>query len=290
MITIAKLSFKETLYKRIFLIALLMTLAFLIFFGAANHYASKESAEQLSFAGVEVGQVLLENTFIATQVLSVGLFFANFITILLTILSTVGSVSGEIESHQIDTLLVRPLKRRDLILGKFLGLSGLMMCYSLFLFGGVILMNQLFGGLIAVHLSSLQILKAGLLFMLLPLIVASLALWLSARFTTINGGIILIVLYGISFVGGFLEQFGAFLKNQALENIGILTSLLFPLDALFRRVTVFLFDVADSPLSFASQGMFGSINPPSGAMLVYSVLYGVVILFFAVRKFSQRDV
>ncbi|ASS76983.1 ABC transporter permease [Tumebacillus algifaecis] len=290
MFSIAKLSFKETLYKRIFLIAVLMTLAFLAFFGIANHYASKDMTENFDFAGMEIGQALLQNTFFAVQVLSIGLFFANFITILLTILSTVGTVSGEIESHQIDTLLARPLKRRDLILGKFIGLGGLMMLYSVFIFGGVILMNQLFGGVLAIHLSAGQIVKAGLMFALLPLLVTAIGLWLSTRLTTINGGIIMIVMYGIGFIGGFMEQFGVLMNNRSLENIGILSSIVFPLDSLFRRMSVYLFDVADNPLSFASQGIFASASTPSNLMLVYSALYGVLILFFAIRKFTKRDV
>lgn len=290
MFSIAKLSFKETLYKRIFLIALLMTIAFLIFFGVANHYASKELEEQLSFLGGDIGQLLMEKSMFATQILSIGLFFANFITILLTTLSTVGSVSGEIESHQIDTILARPIKRRDLILGKFIGLGSLLVLYSLFIFGGVILMNKLFGGALTITLSFEQFVKAGSLFLTLPLITAALGLWLSTRLTTINGGIIMIVLFGISFIGGFMEQFGALMKNVALQNIGILSSLVYPIDALFRRMTVMLFDVADSPLSFAAKGLFGTVAMPSNAMLIYSFLYGALLLFLAVRKFSKRDV
>ncbi|TCP52741.1 ABC-2 family transporter [Tumebacillus sp. BK434] len=290
MFTIAKLSFKETLYKKIFLIAVLMTLAFLAFFGVASHYASKDLAENFNFAGMDVGQTLLQKTFMSVQILSIGLFFANFITMLLTILSTVGSVSGEIESHQIDTILARPIKRRDVIFGKFIGLGGLMTLYSLFIFLGVLLMNTLFGGSLVMHFEASQVIKGSLIFMVMPLLVTAIGLWLSTRLTTINGGIIMIVMYGIGFIGGFMEQFGTMFQNQALSNIGILSSLAFPVDSLFRRMTVQLFDVADNPISFASQGLFGSVSEPSNIMLFYTLLYGVLMLLFAVRKFSKRDV
>lgn len=290
MFTIAKLSFKETLYKKIFLIAVLMTLAFLAFFGVASHYASKDLTENFNFAGMDVGQTLLQKTFMTVQILSIGLFFANFITMLLTILSTVGSVSSEIESHQIDTILARPIKRRDVILGKFIGLGGLMMVYSLFIFLGVLLMNRLFGGSLVMHFEASQIIKGGMYFMLIPLLVTAIGLWLSTRLTTINGGIIMIVMYGIGFIGGFMEQFGVMFGNQALANIGILSSLAFPVDSLFRSMNVQLFDIADNPLSFASQGLFGSASAPNKVMLFYTVLYGVLMLAYAVRKFSKRDV
>jgi len=54
--TIAKLSFKEILYKKIFLIALLMTLAYLLLYGVATHFAAAaylEDMERMAEAGKE---------------------------------------------------------------------------------------------------------------------------------------------------------------------------------------------------------------------------------------------
>jgi Cu-processing system permease protein len=284
--TIAKLAFKETLYKRIFLITLLMTLAYLVFFGIAAHYSASSVDEH---NGMSAAQTAMQTSVMSTQMLGVGLFFSNFICVLLTIISGASSVSSEVESHQIDTLLARPLRRRDVIFGKFIGLGGLLLVYTVFLFGSLLLVDQLFGGALRYDLSLKPVLQAMGLFALEPLILLTVALWLSSRMTTINGGIVMIVLYGVGFIGGFMEQIAVLVHNTTLTNIGILSSLLFPIDSVFRKATVYLFHVSDDPIAMARLGIFGSASEPSAAMMVYAVLYGVLFLWLATRRFRKRD-
>lgn len=287
--TIALLSFKEILYKRIFLITLLMTLVFLTFYGVANHYASDNIAQDMANGG-STPMEKMQLSFLSTQFLNVGLYFSSFITALLAILATVGSISVEIENHQIDTLLARPLRRSSVVLGKFLGLGLLMLAYATFLFAGILLINQVFGGLIAVEITLVNALSGCMYFVMQPLIIIAAALWLSSRMSTINGGVVLIILYVTSFIGGFLEQIGAITGITALINIGIISSLLFPTDSLFRKMTGTLAAQDDSPLAFIADGPFSNLSEPSDLMIAYALLYALLALFFAARKFAKRDV
>ena len=286
--TIALLSFKEILYKRIFLITLLMTLAFLAFYGLANHYAN-EKVTIAQGGGGAMDQ--LQRTFLSTQFLNIGLYFSSFITALLAILATVGSLSGEMESHQIDTLLARPLRRRDVVLGKFVGLGGMLAGYALFLFAGILVLNQIFGDAFRVEVPSANLLPSAAFFALQPLVIVAVALWLSSRTSTINGGVILIILYVTGFIGGFIEQIGVIIQNKSLQNIGILSSLLFPTDSLFRKMTGSLVQADDNPIDFAAaMGPFGNLSEPSDLMILYAIAYALLALFFAMRKFAKRDV
>ncbi|RAT96530.1 ABC transporter permease subunit [Brevibacillus sp. Leaf182] len=285
---IIKITYREMISKRIFTITLIMSLAFLLLFGLATGYAVKEMKDMLGDAGVER---LLEKQVLSTQMLGMGLYFGSVITALLAILSSVGSIASEIESHQIDTWLARALPRYKYVLGKFFGLASMLGLYALLMFTGLLAINQWVGeGMLAVQVDASQILKAGAFFVSMPIILVCVAMLLSSITTTVTGGIILIILYGISFVGGFIEQLGAVFSNSSLTNIGIISSLLFPADSLFRQATLSLFDSADDPLSFASQGIFGTTSPPSTAMLIYTILYGVVALGLSIRVFQKRDV
>lgn len=284
---IMKITYREMISKRIFTITLLMSLAFLLLFGVGTWYASKELGEMLG----NDAQSLLERGFLSTQMLGMGLYFGSFITALLAILSSVGSIASEVESHQIDTWLARALPRRKYLLGKFCGLASMLVLYALLLFLGLLGINQFVGGgTLAVSVSVGQALAAAGFFVLMPIILVCVSLLLSSITTTVTGGIVLIILYGISFIGGFIEQLGAIIGQASLVNIGIVSSLLFPTDAMFRKATIALFDTADDPLSFASQGIFGSASAPSDAMLVYTLLYGAAALWLAVRLFERRDV
>ncbi len=284
--TIALLSFKEILYKRIFLVTLLMTLGFLALYGVANHFASADILETRSPSSPADA---VEFAFLSTHLLNLGLYFSSFITALLAILATVGSISSEIESHQIDTLLARPLRRREVVLGKFLGLGLLLSGYSALIFTGVLLTNQWFGDAIAADVQLSDALGGVVYFMLQPLVIVAVALWLSARTSTLNGGVVLIILYMAGFIGGMVEQFGAMFDNVSLMNIGIVSSLIFPTDPLFRQMTGTLFDTFDNPLVLASLGPFGNLSEPSTLMNVYAIVYILLVLFFATRKFAKRD-
>lgn len=287
---IAKLTWREILSKRIFHITLFMSFIFLLFYGVATYFAAQEATEEMS-RHVSPTDFILAQTFFATQILGIGLYFAAFITALLAILSSVGSIAGDIESHQIDTLLARPLHRRSIVLGKFIGLGILLMAYAICLFLGVLGINQWLGGeYLHFEVTALQVIKSLAVFLIQPLLLTAVALLFSSIMTTVNGGIILIVLYGISFIGGFVEQLGVLMEKTAMVNIGIISSLVFPLDSLFRKMTIYLFDTTEDPLSFATQGLFGSMSSPSNFMIVYALLYGAIALWFSIRHFSARDV
>lgn len=282
---IVKITYREMISKRIFAITIMMSLAFLILFGVATWYASREMGEMMGGS-----DMLLQRGFFSTQMMGMGLYFGSFITALLAILSSVGSISSEVESHQIDTWLARSLPRYKYLLGKFVGLGSMLIIYSTVMYLGLLGINQwVGGGVMAVDASAGQIATSLGYFVLMPVILVCVSLLLSSMTTTVTGGIILIILYGISFIGGFIEQLGSVIGNGALMNIGIISSLVFPTDSLFRQSTIALFDTADDPISFASQGIFGTLSAPSEAMFFYTLLYGAAALLLAVRVFQKRD-
>jgi hypothetical protein len=49
-----------------------------------------------------------------------------------------------------------------------------------------------------------------------------------ALFSTLTNGGMVFGLFSVAFIGGWIEQFGAFLSNQTAINIGIIASLLPP--------------------------------------------------------------
>ncbi|MDN7247179.1 ABC transporter permease subunit [Planococcus shenhongbingii] len=288
--TIGKLTIKEMVSKRIFLITIIMTLIFLALYGTAIYFAGKEGAEEVGNAG-QGTEVVLMQQFIASQLLGVGLYFSSFITALLAIMASVSSISGEVASHQIDTWLMRPISRSQFVLGKFIGLALLMIAYAVSLFFSIILLHQGIGAdWMALDISLAQMIKAVSVFAIQPFVLIAFGLLLSTRMTTLNAGIVAIILYGAAFIGGFIEQFGAVIEKASLINIGIIMSLVFPIDSMYRKMTILLFDTTDNPLSMAQGGMFTSVSVPGNVMIWYALLYGVVAVLFSIYSFNKRDV
>jgi len=93
-------------------------------------------------------------------------------------------------------------------------------------------------------------------------------------------------MYGLAFIGGWIEQFGSLLHNQTAINVGIITSLIIPSEALWRRASYEM----QSPLSGAlGMSPFSAISVPSALMIVYAILYLLVALGVTVNVFQNRD-
>lgn len=265
-----------------------MTIVFLTLYGTAIYFAGKDLPGQEGNIGT---QAILLQQFVSSQLLGVGLYFSSFITALLAILSSVSSISGEVSSHQIDTWLMRPISRTHFVLGKFVGLALLMIAYVIGLFFSIILIHQGIGAAwMALDFTGMQLMKAVSVFALMPIVLIAFGLFLSTKMTTLNAGVVAIVMYGAAFIGGFIEQFGTVIEKTSMVNIGIITSLIFPVDSIYRKMTILLFDSTDNPLSFAQGGMFTSISSPSNLLIWYACGYVVFVLLFAIKSFKKRDV
>ena len=127
---IAQLTIRETQRRRILWIALALGLLFLLFFALGFHYLYLELERTTANAAqVNLGIGLL---------LSAGLYAANFVTILIAVITSVTAISSEIETHTVETLLTKPIRRWELVLGKWLGFAAMLMVYVVMLTGGIL--------------------------------------------------------------------------------------------------------------------------------------------------------
>jgi Cu-processing system permease protein len=272
-LTIARLTLRETQRRRVLWMGLLMGLGFLLVYGLGFHFVYTEVSAEGEFSEPETPLIILS---------LVGLYAANFLLIMVSLLISVGTISGEIESHTMDSLISKPIRRGEVILGKWLGYTILIFFFILLLPGGVMLIVYLRSGF------HLQNIIPGLSLMFLEGMVSlALALFGGTRLSTLANAAMAFMLYGVAFVGGWIEQIGAILQNETAVDIGIFTSLLNPADTLWKQATALFeprlitgFGAGTTPIS-ASQ--------PSPVMIIYAVLYAAVFLFLALYSFSRRD-
>ncbi|OGO32432.1 MAG: hypothetical protein A2Z16_02550 [Chloroflexi bacterium RBG_16_54_18] len=122
------------------------------------------------------------------------------------------------------------------------------------------------------------------------MILLSVSLLGGTRLSTLANGVMVFGLYGVAFIGGWIEQIGSFAGNlsagQTTVNIGILTSLIMPSEALWKRAAHELQSPLVAALGFSP---FSAGSYPSLAMILYSVLYMFAATGMAVRLFSRRD-
>jgi Cu-processing system permease protein len=122
------------------------------------------------------------------------------------------------------------------------------------------------------------------------LVLLSVSLLGGAYLSTLANGVLVFGLYGVAFIGGWIEQIGSFFTNQSASqiaiNIGIITSLMMPSEALWRRAAHEL----QSPLSTAlGISPFTAGTYPSAVMIIYAVIFMLIAFALAVQRFGNRD-
>lgn len=275
MLTMALLTFKEMVRRRILLVTLVLAVAFLALYGTGVHYGYKDMA-------AHPGPM---KALLAPMLLSIGLYFGSFIIAFLAVMAAVGAISGEIENGTIHAIVPRPVRRSEIILGKFLGYGLMLSAFAALFYVAVLLIVHFNTGM------SVPI-KAGAigLFCLQPLILLAVTLFGTTFLSTLANGIGAFMLYAVGVVGGMLEQIGHLASSKVLVNIGIVSSLAMPADAVYRKIVYTLLSVPGASVSSLMMGPFGSNSEPSVWMLVYTGLYILGFLALAVKVFSRRDI
>ncbi len=137
-----RLTFREAARRKILLAALLLGLAFLGLYGLGLHLSLAESP-----LGRAPGR---ENVLLRRQImnvlLSLGLYAVNWLTVMMTVLTSVDTLAGEISSGAIQAVVTKPIRRWEVVLGKFAGFTGMLTLYLLLMAGGVVLEVRLLGG------------------------------------------------------------------------------------------------------------------------------------------------
>ncbi len=276
---ISRLTFLEAFRRRILTAALVLGIAFLVVYGIGVHYMTTEIVNT-GGQSLKAAMMTTVNNFLAQA----GLYAVNFLAIAMGVLVSADTLAGEISSGTIQALVTKPVRRSEIVLGKWLGFAGLLALYLLLMAGGVLAITYINSSYVVPNLVS------GLLLIYLSALVAmSATLALSSTFSTLATGGIVFGLYGLGFIGGWVEQFGAFFQNQTAVNVGIISSLLIPVDALWRRASYEMTPALTQSLGLGMGGPFVTISLPSPAMIFYAVLYLLVALLLAANQFRRRD-
>ncbi|MCY6353835.1 ABC transporter permease [Clostridium sp. ZS2-4] len=280
--TIIRLTFLEMKKKKILYLTLILTVIFLALYGVAAKYAYKSLPTDNAI--VRLGVV--------NQFLSMGMYVAGFIIAFLAIFSSCGAISSEIESGTYDAVLAKPIARYEIVLGRFIGILLILIPYVTLLYLSIIGVNVFCGKGVVVNFAFQSIVKSLLTLYLLPVVLTSIGIFLSCSTSTMASGVILVILYFCGMIGGFLEKISFFLTDQVAKsvtsNIGIVTSLIMPSDVIYRKVSSLLF-TTKSGLNLNMENMLGGDIQPSFFMMGYVVVYSIVMIILALRKFQKRD-
>ena len=281
-LAVARFTFREAVRKKMVLGGVLLSLGFLALYALGSYLAYADYARDLNRGGAASGQMMSVRPLIATMLALAGLYVVNFLAGALAIFTAVGTIASEIESGTLHAILPKPIRRWEVLLGKWLGYAVMLVTYQLTMGGSVLLIVLwTWGEALPQPLLGLSLLALSTLLLL------SLTILGSTMMTVLANGIVVFMLYGVGLMGGLVEQLGSLVRNETMVNLGIASSLIIPSDVLWKMGS-YVMQPQDVVAQAITTPFFGS-SPPSPTMIVYAIAYTVLAMSLAAAIFNRRD-
>jgi Cu-processing system permease protein len=269
--TIMLLTLHEARRRKLVYAAALGALVFIVVVAVGMYFGETKAA---------VASPLVNHVRMAVITVA-GLHAAHFFVVLITIVLALDTVSGEVASGVMQTVASKPIRRSDILLGKWAAYYCLSAGFALLIVGGVLVAGKIFGN---VHSPDL------LLGMSLVLIEVAFTLMIVIAGGTVLGtivnGIVSFCFFAIAFVGGWIEQIAAVAGSNGSRTTGLVLSLLSPGDAIWRLAASHLQPEITRSLP---ANPFISTQLASGWMLIWALLYSLAIFYIGLRAFSKRS-
>lgn len=285
----ARFTLKEAIRRRLFFAVIIMSTLILVVFAIVLTVAVNMLLPNVR-AGAFPSNIVLLGSGIFITVLSIWLVY--ILSSILTIVLAVGMISNEIEAGTFAVIVPKPLRRIEIVLGKWLGYALLLGIYTALLYLAFQLIiywktgywpEQSINALGSLELS---------VFALLGLATAG-----SAFFHTIVNGAIALMLFisaPIVSIVQFIVRLAVPTQSTTMENISTIVNLVIPTDALWHATSYFLLPSPAllTAVNVSSQSFdtpFTSAVPVSTNFILWVVFYAIILPLVAVWRFQRRD-
>lgn len=220
-------------------------------------------------------------------VLNLVMFGLSLISALGTAFLAGPTLAGEIESGIALAMLARPVRRRTVLLGKWLGLvafgSGFVAVAGL---AQLLIVRATAGYWPPRPAAGLALLAAQ------AAVLLTLGLLLSTAISPMASGVVAVGLFGATWVAGVVGAFGEAFGNDSIARVGTVSRVLLPTDGLWRgAMNAFQDPTLLTRFSEAFEGHpFLSPAAITPAYLGWAALWVALILGLAGLAFQRRDV
>jgi Cu-processing system permease protein len=270
---VAGITLREAARRKILWMAMIAAVLLLAIFAVALRL------QVLEFASRSMSPFLRYQ--VEEGMLMVGLYTCDLLAVVLTILTSIDTLAGEISSGTIHAIATKPVARWQILSGKFVGFTGMVTAYVILTFSSTIAVAWWVTGVLPQHP-----IRGALLIIFECLLALSVTFLLGTWFSTLTSGVMALALQGVAFMGGWLEQVSGFSQSAQIVTLGVASSLIMPGESLWRRAAYEMQTPLAGSLSFSP---FANVSIPSGTAVVYAGAWFVVMMAIAVTHFQRRD-
>ena len=278
---IAALTVREVVRRRILWVLLLLSVASVVLVGwGVDRLVSVSRVNGLDELEIQVG---------LSQILILIAFMFSFVLAMSAAFLAAPAIASDVETGTVLAMLGRPMRRADLVVGRWLGLGAVVAGYAAL------------SGLLAIAVVKLvsgygppspQVAIVYLAFQAVVVLTAALAL--GTRLPGIAAGAITVVLFGLGWFAGVLGGVAGALGAAQLSGVGDAFRVLFPTDGLWRGV---IYGLEPSAVVLATRlggrglasNPFYADGPPPTAFVAWSVIWVALVLAAAAWLFRRRE-
>jgi ABC-type transport system involved in multi-copper enzyme maturation permease subunit len=283
-LVVARLTVQEASRRRLLLALVILTLLVVGFSAwGFNKITTVTRSDGSLLSPVQV-------TLITSQLLIVVTFVYSGVLALSAAVVAGPLISSEVESGLLLSMLARPMRRSEVVIGKWLGLAVLVAIYAA---------GSAFLEIAAVDWATGYVPPHPVELVLFVgtegLVLLSLGLLLSTRLSGITGGVIALVAWLMGWVGGVVGDIGVGLQNQAIENVGKVSHLILPTDGLWRGAVYAMEpDAVLATLRAAGTvgraNPFAAVDPPPIDFLAWVGVWFAIMLGLSIWSFRTREI
>ena len=282
-LVIARLTLKEALRRRLLLALLVLTLVMVAVTGWGF-----SRLWTIEVNGRPPGATLVRTT-TSQLMIVVAFMFTTVLGLSATVVAS-PSISGDMETGLALSMMARPVRRADLLIGKWLGFVAMVVAYSAGAAALEMAVVDWVTGYVPPHPLEFVIFVAAV-----GVTLVTLSMALSTRLSGLVGGVVALVAFFMSWIGGIVGSIGLALQSQPLIQAGSIVRLIIPADGLWRGAiwslepAVVIAAVRAAGVGAASNPFFAG-DPPAAAYLVWCVVWVAGLLVLALWSFRSREV
>jgi Cu-processing system permease protein len=277
---IAAFTLRESLRRRVFLVVALLTVAFLGLYGLGTWQLYRDVGE----VG-ENGLGVEPDVIVGATLLGLAMFGTLFLGTVLAVFLTLGAVRGDAERGLLQPMLVRPVSRRTLLLGRYAAAAGVCAAYVTGVFLAATIITWAMGGWWPD-----QLIRPALGLAFAVAILAALSLAGSVFLASTANGIAVFMVFGAGLVAGLLGQIGEALSSGTLQDVAKVASWLLPFEGLYQAALSGLTaDTVGFTRLAIDLGPFGGAQSAGVGLWLWAIGYLGGVGLWALRGFARRD-
>ena len=280
-IVIAGHALREAVRRRVLLVVALLTAVFLGLYalGAIEVFESLEETSGGGFVPID------ERALAGGTLLGLAMFVALFLGVVLAIFLTLGAVRGDAERGLLQPLVVRPVGRTALLVGRLLAACAVCVPYVVIVFLLAALITRAAGDFTpASHLVPATGLALGVV------TVVAISLLGSTVLGTTANGIAIFMVFATGLAAGLLGQIGEGLDVDGLRTASEIISWIVPFEALYQNgLHALTSDIGGATGVIVQLGPFGGASGVGAAIWPWAVAWSTAVMTLAALAFRRRD-